>query len=176
MARPPVLALLLVTALGWGCGDDAPVNDRCDRPEPPATRGSRVVELGFLAPVDPGMPIPPLTERFTPYRQGETYPLTRGFQGGFMLLPLMRIERGDDTATVGCFLIEIDNELEGLLVEDFEGARQADLIGEHFYTDEIFNLIGLDREELAGRTLTMTVEVTGDDFATSVPPVSIVLE
>jgi hypothetical protein len=140
--------------------------------------GARTVEIGQLMPYDFGSDAGTLATRFRTFAPGEEKMLVHGFQGGYMVLPVLRVTAGDGTTPEECYEVVIENSLD-MPVADFqarfEASREFDRVEGHYYSDELFNLLAFDRDTLEGRTLTMRAVVMGDGFTAASDPATLVL-
>jgi len=143
-------ALLLLTA----CGPNYPGEDL----EPEAERcaigedleaGDRELSIGAGQGAD-----------FEPYTDGMEVPIVRGPQGGYMIIPVLRVPALADTE--GCSVVDIDH---GDVGEGIFPGHKANLlftqIGGHLYTGHIYDLLAFEPALLDGTQLTLQVRVTG---------------
>lgn len=102
---------------------------------------------------------------FVAYMDGGETPLIFGFQGGYMVTPVIRVPALAGDTPTPCFNIRIDNELDpaGSAPDlDFSMIGEAE---DGMYTLEgISNFLGNVRRDLVGRTLTMDVDIVADGF------------
>lgn len=139
------LAILLLVACGPG-----PV-DVCEDLSPGAARAA---EIGTYEDGE-----------FVAYVDGGETPLVFGFQGGYMVTPVIRIPAEADDDPAPCFNIRIENELDpaGSSI-DLEFSMLASAEDGMYNLEGITNFLGNVRRDLVGRTLTMDIEVVADGF------------
>ena len=135
----------------------------------------RTVELGVLSSVRFGEDGGTLMDRFDPYGVGEEHPLIPGFQGGYMLLPVVRVSAGASAEPTACLHIALRNTMDVPVEQVPDQARTLDRVGDHFYSPQLFNLLAFDPGTVVDRDLTMQATVTGPDFRSSSPPVTVTL-
>ena len=106
---------------------------------------------------------------FVPYADGETQEIIAGFQGGYMVTPVVEVSTGDATAPSACLSVDFKNSLEGggKVAEGFVVNIQFDRAGDHYYSQPVYDFLGDDRGPFEGRTLVMDVAVSGTDFRSS---------
>lgn len=102
---------------------------------------------------------------FVAYVNGGETPIVFGFQGGYMVTPIIRVAAEAGDPPMPCFNIRIDNELDppGSAPDvDFSMvARAEDGV---YQLEGITNFLGNLRADLIGRTLTMDIDVVADGF------------
>jgi len=103
-------------------------------------------------------------EQFAAYQDGELIELILGFQGGYMLTPVVRVEAfASDPAQV-CWMTHISNDMdiEGELAPGVKTPLQMTKYGDAFYSGAVFNLLGFDHSAMTGNTLTLGCKVSGE--------------
>jgi hypothetical protein len=152
-----------IAALGLlGCGprDVDPVftsdAERCvAEPGEGGVVEAREVELGLGG-----------VNAFRAFQDGEETEIVRGFQGGYMITPTVRVEAAGDTREEACFRVHFAN----VLVEGGEvgpGTLSQVMFtqsGEFFYVDALFDLLGYDLGDLEEKTLLLSATVSGVGF------------
>ena len=105
-------------------------------------------------------------EQFHVFEAGQEISLIQGGQGGYMIVPSVRVPVADGDGDQACWNVKIDNELqsEATEVPDLLSRVRFERRGEHLQVDGLFDLLGYESEPLAGQTLLLTVTVTGRDF------------
>lgn len=105
---------------------------------------------------------------FQPLQEGQEVALVLGGQGGYMIVPSLRVPVLEGDGNEACWNVHLDNELDGAPVgevPDLLSRVKFERRGEHLQVDGLYDLLGYESEPLSGRTLKLTVEVTGHDFS-----------
>ncbi len=104
-------------------------------------------------------------EQFVAYQDDELIELTLGFQGGYMLMPVVKVEAFASDPTQACWMTHISNTIdgEGEYAPGVKTPLRMDRLGDAFYSGAVFDLLGFDQAELSGRTLTLGCEVSSKD-------------
>jgi hypothetical protein len=105
-------------------------------------------------------------EVFAAFEPGQEISLVQGGQGGYMIVPSVRVPVAEGDGEQACWNVRIDNEIssEGTEVPDLLSRVEFDRRGDHLQVDGLYDLLGYNSDALEGQTLTMTVTVTGRDF------------
>jgi len=125
---------------------------------------ARVVTVGALAD-GPGDP----AERFVPYTDGGIGTVIPGFQGGYMVTPVVRVSSGGALEPTACYQIRVDNQVEGVELSSPSDTfvEQLALYGADYYSLALPDFLSFNRDRLHGITLHLDVTVTGNDFRSS---------
>ena len=105
---------------------------------------------------------------FQALQEGQEVALVLGGQGGYMIVPSLRVPVLEGDGNEACWNVHLDNELDGTPVSevpDLLSRVKFERRGEHLQVDGLYDLLGFESEPLSGRTLKLTVEVTGPDFS-----------
>jgi hypothetical protein len=148
-----------------GCCGSAPDTDEGPSPGPQAERCAedigdapaaiREVTLGSGDP-------------FVAYADAEAVQLIRGYQGGYMVTPSIRVAASAGDGERACLRVALENAFD----DGGDGPASPGVLamlvferrGDQLCVDDLYDLLGLDRSALTGRTLALTVRVTGTDF------------
>jgi hypothetical protein len=103
---------------------------------------------------------------FRAFQDGEETEIVRGFQGGYMITPTVRVEAMGDSRDEVCLHVLLENALmEG---GDVGPGMLAQVMfmrsGDFFYVDSIYDLLGYDLDPLEGKTLLLSAAVSGVGF------------
>jgi hypothetical protein len=103
---------------------------------------------------------------FRAFQDGEEAEIVRGFQGGYMITPTVRIEASGDSRDEACLHVRLENALtDG---GDVGPGTLAQVMffrsGDFFYVDSIYDLLGYDLDPLEGKTLLLSASVSGLGF------------
>ena len=103
---------------------------------------------------------------FVAYVDGGETPLVFGFQGGYMVTPVIRIPAEPSDIMRPCFNIRVDNELDPAgSAPDLEFSMIANPEDGFYELNGITNFLGNVRSDLVGRTLTMDIDVVANGFS-----------
>lgn len=117
-----------------------------------------------------------------PYSNGGAVELVLGNQGSMMITPWVRVDALEGDAEEACFVVRLENEMEGPLAEDPDAVKSNQFNvqflrkGSFFLSDgALYHPFSWDRETLAGEKMKLTANVRGDGFE-GTKSVNIVLE
>ena len=153
----------LALALAAGCAADAgPAGeDSCAAPEATTTWIEDALVLGLAGGGDGG--------GFQPVADGASLELVLGSQGGWMITPVLAVDRSMMASDGACVHVAVEVDLGAggqpiayqVILPEIGG---TDL---HFYSEPLPVFLSYDLTELDGRTATITAVVTDDDVASS---------
>lgn len=160
--RPETLAAAALALALAGCAADAgPAGEDCGAsPEASATWIEDAVALGLTGGGG---------NRFQPVADGASLELVLGSQGGWMITPVLAVDRSMMASDGACVHVAVEVDLgAGGQPIAFE-VTLPELGGTdlHFYSEPLSVLLSYDLAELDGRTATITAVVTDDDVASS---------
>jgi hypothetical protein len=128
--------------------------DRCLEPSSKAESVEGALEIGFWGEGE-----------FQPVTQGQRVPFVLGFQGGYMVTPLVRIERARFGSDGHCALMDIDANVAGgpheMLHYNFAKPR---LDGEYWLTDTIPLFLSSSPDPLEGKPCILTATWRDDQL------------
>ena len=102
---------------------------------------------------------------FSSYVDGSDQPIVMGLQGGYMVVPVIRIPVVAMGENPGRVLLSIDNSLDdGLPAPSFAQRVPLSRNGDYFESPPLENFLGYLRGELIGRRLTMELRVESACF------------
>jgi hypothetical protein len=103
---------------------------------------------------------------FHAYEEDEVVDLIKGYQGGYMITPSVRVDAAGDTRGEACFQVRIENALEGGgdVVPGLKSYVLFERSGGAFYIESLYDLLGMDAELLRDKTLLLKATVRGDGF------------
>lgn len=107
-----------------------------------------------------------LEPEFTPYPEGGAAPIVMGLQGGFMVVPTIRIQAEPDDPDELCVTLRLTNTLEegGVPLPGLERVFTLERVDDAYDTPALENFLSFLRTDLIGHQLTMEVEVSAEDF------------
>jgi hypothetical protein len=134
--------------------DGSSSGDRCPPPIGKARPVENALEIGFWGEDD-----------FEPVRPGQMVPFVQGFQGGYMVTPLVRIDRARFDSDGHCALMDIDANVSAgpheMLHYEFVNPRSD---GGYWLTDVIPLFLSGSPEPLEGKPCTLTATWRDDDL------------
>jgi hypothetical protein len=162
--KPLLIAVVLTGAL-VGCGPEALAPSSLATTGEPARCVAEVSGEGTEEPralaVGTGS-----APSFHAYEEGEVVDLIKGYQGGYMITPSMRVDAAGDMRDEACFQVRIENALEegGDVVPGLKSYVLFERSGEAFYIESLYDLLAMDAEILREKTLLLKATVRGDGF------------
>ncbi len=145
--RPIFLVGLLVS--GLACGDDG---GQC-MPVQASGQPMRDFEVGEYD-----------GDTFAPYEDGSTQTFVRGLQGGYMVVPTIRIPAETDAAP--CVTLVIENAIDsaGDALPSLTRVMTWSRRGDFFETPPLENFLSFEQSTLIDQELRMRVRVISDAF------------
>lgn len=156
------LLAVIVGCGGFGCADDdAPPTGACQVAMTRAPRSTRELTIGASQTNPP-------SEAFAAWEEGSSQQLIFGFQGGYMLVPQLRVPaEADDPPTELCARVDLRNKSEIPVESGFDRLQLFERDGDHWYSPELFNLLGSDLEPLIDRRVRIEVDVSAPELEAS---------
>jgi hypothetical protein len=162
MRTKTLAAVLLALALA-GCAADAasPGEEDCGASPEAATWIEDALALGLASDGAPA--------GFQPVVDGASLELVLGSQGGWMITPILAVDRSMMASDGACVDVAVEVDL-GIGGEPFAFQVTVPELGgtdQHFYSEPLPVFLSYDLAELDGRTASITAVVTDDDVASS---------
>lgn len=156
-----LVALALVCA--FACGDDdGPPPSECEFPMMFGADDREVV-IGTLRSGPE-----PIGERFTPWEDGGTQNLVFGFQGGYMVVPTVRISALPDDPPGLCASVVIENRsLRGSVDMGADLVRELIPLDGQLWAGPFDNLLAFDLDDVEDQEVTVTITVGTERFRSS---------
>ncbi|HUS63725.1 MAG TPA: hypothetical protein VMZ28_04240 [Kofleriaceae bacterium] len=158
-------ALLIAVIASSGCASDGADEPSCEPGDSALPESGIAIGVG-----DPGA--------FREVEDAGTLELVLGNQGGWMVLPVMRLEMGDVdmdclSASVGVDLRILDSDLTAAVPETQVAFTEANGA---WYSDPLYVFLSLDVADLEGQhaALAASVSLAGDDAVVEVDDVTLV--
>lgn len=149
---------LTLLVLVFGCGDDD-VPPGCEFPTM-AGPDNREVVIGTLRSGPE-----PIGERFTEWLDGEDQPLVFGFQGGYMVVPTVRISAMPEDPPGLCASVLIQNRSDRARVDSgAELARELIPLDGYLWAGPFDNLLAFDLNDVENEEVTVSITVTTEQF------------
>lgn len=162
MASFGFMRFVLLLGLLVACGDDMPPPSGCDFPTMFGPDDREVV-IGSLRSGPE-----PIAERFTEWVDGENQPLVFGFQGGYMVVPTVRITAMPDDPDGLCASVLIENESDvGRVERGMEVARELIPLDGHLWAGPFDNLLAFELEDVENHEVTVSITVGTERFQSS---------
>ena len=145
-----------------------PLPSRCEADVGSGTfRDSREVAVGYQSGdwflPDGGQR--PQVELFQAWTDGGDAELVAGFQGGYMVQPMIRVAAGDATDPQACYSVRLRNRVRGAdLDETSTFGLDFDREGDFYYARPFDDLLGFTASDLDDQAYILDVTVTGRDF------------
>lgn len=151
--------VLLALVLALSCGDDSPPPSGCEFPTMVGPDDREVV-IGTLRSGPE-----PIAERFTEWIDGEDQPLVFGFQGGYMVVPTVRISAMPEDPPGMCASVLIQNRSDvGSVDLGAELARELVPLDGYLWAGPFDNLLAFDLNDVENEEVTVTITVSTEQF------------
>jgi hypothetical protein len=148
------LGALAVVLAGCSDPDGGAPEGRCPPPTGAVEPVENALEIGFWG-----------EDAFERVRPGEMVPFVQGFQGGYMVTPLVRIDRARFGSDGHCAVMDIDANVSAgpheMLHYEFANPRSD---GEYWLTDVIPLFLSNSPDLLEGKLCTLTAHWRDDDL------------
>lgn len=148
--------LILLALWSVGC----PTEEVCRFPEPNPDAPVRTLE----ASSPPTNISDPLSTGFEAWQDDDLVPIILGFQGGYMVTPVLRFPAEEDSEDTRCVSVVVRNFGEGLDGSGLNILETATRDGDYFYIDPLDNFLSRNPGVLHERRMRMQVTVRDEDF------------
>jgi hypothetical protein len=140
-----------------GAGEAPVAVEDCSRVLPVREKVTGALAIGMME-----------AEGFREVKDGESLALIRGSQGGWMVVPTIRVDARGLGTNGACTELDIDSEVEALAprllhLEPSAASTQAD----HWYFSDLPVFLGVDLRELDGRACRLNVTFRDDGRETT---------
>lgn len=152
------ITVLALAALAAGCaGGDGPSGDPCAEPDAPSAVIEDALALGLAG-----------AGGFHPVADGGDLELVLGAQGGWMIAPVLAVDRATMASDGACVRVALEVDLGAGAPVGLE-LTLPELGGtdDHFYSEPLPVLLSYDLAALDGRTATISALVTDDGVASA---------
>ena len=161
--RSTTLAAAALTLALAGCAADAagPDGEDCGASPEAATWIEDALALGVASGGGAG--------GFQPVADGASLELVLGSQGGWMITPILAVDRSMMASDGACVhvAVEVDLGIGGEPIAFEVTLPELGGTDQHFYSDPLAVFLSYNLAELDGRTASITAVVTDDDVASS---------
>jgi hypothetical protein len=141
---------------GAGTGGKTPIDDGCGEPgAKPLPAGPRELAIGKGTGAV-----------FAAYQDGDSIALVLGAQGGYMVMPVLRISASPSDSAHTCVAISVDNSIPdaGVPISSFATTMAFTGDGPGLYSPALRDLLTFDGQTLPGKKLTLEVKAAQSGF------------
>jgi hypothetical protein len=159
MTTTRIAAAVLLALLAAACAADPGMDEAgCAEPAAPGSLIEDALALGLAG-----------AGRFEPVAEGAAMELVLGSQGGWMITPILAVDRRMMASDGACVHVTVEVDLDGGDAPITFDVTVPELGGtdDHFYSEPLPVFLSYDVAALEGRRATITAVLEDDDVASS---------